>query len=67
MIRRLGTVTSAGGTSHFPRAGDPSISTRGRVIAPGLRTCQILYRDRAIFCTPEPFNLSNGIQTLWTP
>jgi hypothetical protein len=66
-LRRLGAAVSAGGASQFPRAGDPTLSTSGGVITPGTRTYQILYRDRASFCTPDTFNLSNGVQILWTP
>jgi hypothetical protein len=66
-IVRLGTKTNAGGASHYPGAGDPSVSVRGQVALPGTRTYQVWYRNAAAFCTSSTFNLSNGLQVAWGP
>ncbi len=64
-IVRLGTKTNASGGSQYPAAGDPSVSVRGLVLAPGTRTYQVWYRNAAAFCTASTFNLSNGIEVSW--
>ena len=45
------------------QAGAPA----GMITAPGVRTYQVWYRDVLAFCTPAPFNLSNGYQIVWGP
>jgi hypothetical protein len=37
------------------------------VLAPGNRTYQVWYRNSAAFCTPDVFNLSNGLVVTWVP
>ena len=64
---RLGTKSNAGGSSSYPGAGDPSVSVRGAVVAPGTRDYQVWYRNAAAFCQPETFNLSNGWEVAWGP
>ena len=64
---RIGAAASAQGSSSYPRSGDSSVSHRGAVQNPGTRTYQVLYRDRARFCTTDEFNLSNGIEIVWGP
>lgn len=64
---RLATRVNASGGSTYPWAGEPSISVRGAVSAPGVRSYQVWYRNSASHCTPSTFNLSNGLQVLWTP
>ncbi|MBL8863307.1 MAG: hypothetical protein JNK02_15025 [Planctomycetes bacterium] len=66
-IIRLATKVNAGGASTYPGAGDPSVSVRGLVGAPGTRTYQVWYRNAASFCTPSTFNLSNGLELAWAP
>jgi hypothetical protein len=66
-IVRLKTVTNAAGASSYPGAGDPSVSVKGLVAAPGTRTYQIWYRNAAVFCTVGTFNLSNGLAITWAP
>jgi hypothetical protein len=66
-VLRLKSVLNAGGASQYPGAGDPSISVRGQVTAPGTRTYQVWYRNAAAFCTADTFNLTNGVQTTWQP
>jgi hypothetical protein len=65
-VVRLKTVTNAGGSSSYPTAGDPSVSVRGGVSAPGTRTYQVWYRNAAAFCTPSTFNLTNGVEVTWS-
>jgi hypothetical protein len=64
-VVRLRTVTNVGGASQYPAAGDPSISVKGMVTAPGSRTYQVWYRNAAVFCTASTFNLSNGLLVSW--
>jgi Tol biopolymer transport system component len=64
-IVRIATRTIVGGAMQFPAAGDPSLSVRGNVSSPSTRAYQVWYRNAAPFCTPEPFNLSNGWRIDW--
>jgi len=66
-IIRLATKTNIGGSSAYPGGGDPSVSVRGSVSAPGTRTYQVWYRNAAAFCTASTFNLSNGVELTWAP
>ncbi len=70
-VIRLGTFVATGtpgsATSHYPQAGDPAVSVRGSVLAPGLRTYQAWFRNTASFCTPAGYNLTNGIVLRWAP
>jgi hypothetical protein len=65
-VVRLHTETNVGGASQYPQPGDPSISVKGMVTAPGSRTYQVWYRNAAAFCTPSTFNLSNGLLVVWS-
>jgi hypothetical protein len=65
-IHRLATKLNAGGASQFPGAGDASVSARGIVTAVGTRTYQVWYRNAAAFCTSSTFNLSNGLEIVWS-
>lgn len=65
-IVRLGTKTNVAGASQYPEPGNLSISVKGGVTAPGLRTYQVWYRNVAVFCTPSTFNLTNGWQVIWS-
>jgi hypothetical protein len=62
---RLAQRTSVNGTSLYPAANDPELHVRGQIASPGVRTYQVWYRDTAAFCTPSPFNLTNGVQITW--
>jgi hypothetical protein len=64
-IVRLGIKTNAGGASQYPSIGDPSVSLRGGIAAPGTRRYQVWYRNAAAFCTPSTFNLTNGVEVTW--
>ena len=66
-IVRLGTKTNVGGASQYPGPGDPSISVKGSIVAPGTRTYQVWYRNAAAFCSASTFNLSNGLEFAWVP
>jgi hypothetical protein len=66
-VVRLKQITNVGGASQYPEAGDPPVSVRGLVTAPGIRTYQIWFRNNAAFCTPDGWNLSNGIEVNWLP
>jgi len=63
---RLKTTTNVAGASQFPGVGDPSVSVRGAIAAPGTRTYQVWYRNAAPFCTSDTFNLTNGVAVNWT-
>ncbi|MBL8862442.1 MAG: hypothetical protein JNK02_10575 [Planctomycetes bacterium] len=65
-ILRLSTRSNAAGASSFPGPGDPSVSVRGLVAAPGSRTYQVWYRNAAAFCTSATFNLTNGLLVAWS-
>lgn len=64
---RLATKANAAGASTYPASGDASVSVRGLVGAPGVRRYQVRYRNVASFCTPEPFNYTNGVEVVWGP
>ncbi len=67
-VIRLGTKTNAGGASSYPTGGDLAVSVRGAVpAAGGTRTYQTWYRNSAAFCTPDGFNLTNGLSVAWIP
>lgn len=65
-IVRLATKANASGASRFPSAGDPSVSVRGGVATPGTRYYQVVYRDRASYCTPSTVNATSGMAILWS-
>ncbi len=67
-VVRLAAVLASGGVSQYPNVGNPSVSVRGQVTAPGSkRTYQVWFRNAASFCTPSTFNLSNGVEVTWGP
>jgi len=66
-IVRLKSKLNAGGSSAYPTGSDQPISLRGSDHAGDVRTYQCWYRNAAAFCTPSTFNLTNGIQAVWTP
>jgi hypothetical protein len=65
-IVRLGTHQNSAGSSRHPSPGGVPISVKGGVLAPGTRTYQVWYRNAASFCTPWTFNLTNGVEVIWT-
>jgi Tol biopolymer transport system component len=68
-ITRLATKQNvAGASSYGGPLGDVPVSVRGMVPAGGgARVYQVWYRNAAPFCTSATFNLSNGLEVLWTP
>jgi hypothetical protein len=63
---RLGVVTASSGGASLPAPGGTPISVLGAVPpSGGTRTYQVWYRNAAPFCTPDPFNLSNGLAIVW--
>jgi hypothetical protein len=65
---RLKAVNNVGGMSQYPGHFELNISLRGNIPLLGAtRAYQVLYRDPANYCTPAPFNISNGIEAVWTP
>jgi hypothetical protein len=68
-IVRLGQSQAVSGTSQYPAAGQLPIAQRGQIPAGGgvTRVYQSRYRNAAAFCTPESFNISNGIALEWLP
>jgi hypothetical protein len=69
ILRLKGRTASGGAVSiGFGIPGDPAISVRGMVPpAGGTRTYQVWHRNNQVFCTPERFNLSNGVELVWAP
>jgi hypothetical protein len=67
-VLRLVTRFAVNGAVTYPEPGDAPISVRGSIPpAGGDRTYQAWYRNIAPFCTPEGFNLSNGLRVTWYP
>jgi hypothetical protein len=64
-VIRLGTKTNALGASQYPVAGDLPVSVRGAVTPGDTRVYQVWYRNAAPFCTPDTFNLTNGLAVAW--
>ena len=65
-IVRLSTQANSAGASQDPAIGDQPISIRGLNGPGALRTYQVWYRNAAAFCTPSTFNLTNGLELVWT-
>lgn len=66
-LLRLGTSVITGGSAVFPGPGQPSVSVRGQVQAPGTRYYQAYYRNTVPHCTPATFNLTSGVAVWWAP
>jgi hypothetical protein len=66
-VIRIGVKFNASGGSFYPGAGDTPVSVKGADAAGDLRDYQVWYRNAAAFCTPSPFNLTNGLEVTWTP
>ncbi|MBK7876203.1 MAG: PD40 domain-containing protein [Planctomycetes bacterium] len=68
-ILRLGQVQAVGGASQYPGVGQARVSLRGQIPTGGgvSRVYQSRYRNVAAFCTPESFNVSNGVVVDWLP
>jgi hypothetical protein len=66
-VVRLGIQSNSGGASSYPGFGNPSVSSAGAVTSAGDRIYQVWYRNNASFCTPAPYNLTNGLRVAWAP
>ena len=66
-VVRLGVAAIAGGEARFPSPGEPPISARAGVVAPGSRAYQIAYRDPLGACGTASWNLTNGLRVDWIP
>lgn len=65
---RLRTKVNVGGASHFPEAGDPSVSVRGATPPGSGLTAHyaVYYRNAAAgFCPPATHNISNAVSLTW--
>jgi hypothetical protein len=59
---------NVGGSGYGGPLGDTPISVRGMIPSVGAtRQYQIYYRNPAAFCTSATFNLSNGLEAIWSP
>jgi hypothetical protein len=70
VLRLGGRVTTGGTASYGAGDGTPAlVSVHGMLPAGGgLRAYQGWYRNQApMFCTPDRFNLTNGIEIPWAP
>jgi hypothetical protein len=70
IIRLRGKVSLNGTVAYgFGNPADGAVSVRGAIpAAGGTRFYQLWYRSQpAMFCPPERFNMSNGIEIVWGP
>jgi hypothetical protein len=66
-VIRLAARTANAGNYTFPTGIDLPLSVTGGVpIDGGTRTYQVWYRNSAVFCTSDTFNLSNGVTVEWS-
>jgi hypothetical protein len=67
-LLRLGTQPVGGGSGIYPDVGDPPVSVRGGIAAPGTYFYQAFYRNNAAgFCPPATSNRTNGLVVTWAP
>ncbi len=69
-VIRLEIRTASGGAMAFGRdvPTDPAVSVDGLVPSAGAtRYYQVWYRDAAVFCSANTYNLSNGVRIVWQP
>lgn len=66
-VVRLGSTLNVSGASLHPAPGGPLVSVGGAVPPGAIRHYQVRYRNSAVFCTPDVFNLTNGVRVVWSP
>jgi hypothetical protein len=66
-VARLSVKFNGHGSSTYPEAGDPPVSSQGFVSTPGVRYYEVWYRDAALFGTPSTFNTSRTFCIPWVP
>jgi hypothetical protein len=62
---RLGTRLNVAGASQVPSMGGTPISVAAGLAPGDLRFYQVWYRNAAAFCTPDTYNLTNGLEVTW--
>jgi hypothetical protein len=68
VVRRLGTKHASGGSAGYPGTTDPPLHVIGQIAQAGtFAAYQVWYRDSAAYCTPEAFNLTSALSTVWKP
>jgi hypothetical protein len=67
-IIRLGVVFPTGSSASYPGGLTPNpIHTAGLIVAGDTRHYQAWYRDAAVFCTAQTYNLTQGVTLVWGP
>jgi hypothetical protein len=69
-VLRLGAKTTSAGYATYGAGnpGDVPVSIRGAIpLTGGTRHYQGWYRNSAAYCTPDTYNLTNGLSVAWTP
>lgn len=67
-VIRLGTKQTVAGAAQYPTGPDAPVHVRGAIPTGGAtRFYQAWYRNVAAFCTPDGFNLTNGVKVIWAP
>lgn len=67
-IVRLGVVFPTASTASYPGGLTPlPIHVAGATAAGDVRHYQCWYRDAVAFCTPQTFNLTQGVTLTWGP
>jgi len=64
-VIRLGIRVNVAGSSRYPGVGDLPVSVKGACMPGDVRSYQVWYRDAQTFCTPETYNLTNGLAFAW--
>ena len=65
---RIATRIASGGNAYFGIGNDLPVSVKGHLPPTGgTYHYQGFYRNSASFCTPDGFNLTNGVTIVWTP
>jgi len=67
MITRLGVVFPSGSSASYPGGLTPNpIHIAGATAVGDVRQYQCWYRDAAVFCATQTFNLTHGLELTWT-
>ncbi|MDZ4772926.1 MAG: hypothetical protein SGI72_07295 [Planctomycetota bacterium] len=65
-ITRMGVVFPTGSTASYPGGLTPNpVSIAGATAVGDVRNYQCWYRDSAVFCSPETYNLTNLVTLTW--
>jgi Tol biopolymer transport system component len=71
-MSQYGVVAGVATTGYGvqPGSGGSGVPIHVQGLVPssgGTRTYQVWYRNAAVFCSASTFNLSNGVEIVWTP